>query len=257
MVGNRERRGESPIRFLSDLAESRNSDELENAAAALASSSLRAALDTASIPANAWAADDLRLRRRREDLRAGAEERPGPMHAFAPDRSQPAADEARRRRREPGIANTAGGVRHTRPRRCGHERRYAADAHPARGPGGGAAGQGAGRRGWPGRATVRRWHVRRHPAGLRAPPALPAGAAGARPCCRSSSRNAAGAAVASLPRIPAASRRASCSPHHGPRRHAGHPHTRPAIRAGAANLRRQAATDNVAPDRDAAAPPMR
>jgi len=50
MVSGRERRGESPIRFLSDLADSRNNDELENAAAALASKPLRAAFDTASLP---------------------------------------------------------------------------------------------------------------------------------------------------------------------------------------------------------------
>lgn len=51
VVSSRERRGESPLRFLSDLAESRNNDELENAAAALASAPLRGAFDTASIPA--------------------------------------------------------------------------------------------------------------------------------------------------------------------------------------------------------------
>lgn len=51
VVSSRERRGESPIRFLSDLAESRNNDELENAAASLASTPLRTVFDTASIPA--------------------------------------------------------------------------------------------------------------------------------------------------------------------------------------------------------------
>ncbi|WP_145925373.1 hypothetical protein [Bordetella sp. H567] len=51
VVSSRERRGESPIRFLGDLADSRNNDELENAAAVLASTPLRAAFDTASIPA--------------------------------------------------------------------------------------------------------------------------------------------------------------------------------------------------------------
>ncbi|WP_427184360.1 hypothetical protein ACL598_25925 [Bordetella bronchialis] len=50
VVSNRERRGESPIRFLSDLADGRGNDELENAAAALASNPLRAAFDTGSIP---------------------------------------------------------------------------------------------------------------------------------------------------------------------------------------------------------------
>ncbi|WP_143277507.1 hypothetical protein [Bordetella genomosp. 9] len=49
-VSMRERRGESPIRFLSDLADSRNNAELENAAAALASAPLRVSFDTASIP---------------------------------------------------------------------------------------------------------------------------------------------------------------------------------------------------------------
>ncbi|WP_157793149.1 hypothetical protein [Bordetella genomosp. 8] len=49
-VSMRERRGESPIRFLSDLADSRNNAELENAAAALASAPLRVPFDTASIP---------------------------------------------------------------------------------------------------------------------------------------------------------------------------------------------------------------
>uniref|UniRef100_UPI0039EE5EAC hypothetical protein n=1 Tax=Bordetella sputigena TaxID=1416810 RepID=UPI0039EE5EAC len=49
-VSMRERRGESPIRFLSDLADSRGNAELENAAAALASAPLRVAFDTASIP---------------------------------------------------------------------------------------------------------------------------------------------------------------------------------------------------------------